>query len=63
VTADRVPDDAVFLHERQSALLQTDASRIDVILAFQLLELQARVRRIALEEPIGALGVPLNVVG
>jgi hypothetical protein len=55
VAADPVPDDAVFLHERQSAIFQTDASRIDVILAYQFLELQAGVRRIALEEAIGAL--------
>jgi hypothetical protein len=34
-----------------------------VILAFQLLELQAGVRRITLEESIGALGIPVNVVG
>src|ERR1022692_4348193 len=63
VIADPVPDDAVFLHDCQSAVLRTDASRIDVILASEFLELQAGMRRIALEETIGALGVPLCVGG
>src|ERR1017187_688962 len=45
-----IPDDAVFLHDCQSAVLKTDASRIDVILAFQFLELQAGMRRIAIQE-------------
>ena len=63
VIADPVPDDAVFLHDCQSAVLRTDASRIDVILASEFLELQFGMRRIALEETIGALGVPLRVHG
>ena len=42
VSADPVPDDAIFLHDRQSAIFKTDANQIDVILAFQFLELQNR---------------------
>ena len=63
MSADPVPDDAIFLHDRQSAIFKTDANQIDVILAFQFLELQTGVRRIALEETIGALGVPLGAEG
>lgn len=63
VTADPVPYDPIFLHHRQSAVPETDASRINVILAFQFLELQAGMRRIALEETIGTLGFPLSVRG
>src|SRR5262245_43073823 len=40
VTADPVPDDVIFLHDCKSAVIETDANRIEVILAFQLLELQ-----------------------
>ena len=63
VTADPVPHDSIVFHDGQSAIFKTDANRIDVILAFQLFELQARVRRIALEETICALGVPLRAQG
>jgi hypothetical protein len=63
VTADPVPDDAIFLHDSQSAVLETDASRINTMLACQFLELQTRVRRIALEEAIGALGITLSIDG
>ncbi|MGA3042446.1 MAG: hypothetical protein ABSF54_16815 [Bryobacteraceae bacterium] len=63
VIADPIPDDFVFLHNCQSAVIKTDASRINVILPFQFLELQARMRQIALEETIGALCVPLGVCG
>ena len=58
-----IPDDAIFLHDCQSAVLETDASRVDVIIAFQFLELKTRVRRIALEQTIGAFGVPLHFEG
>lgn len=54
---------SIFLHDSQSAIFKANANRIDVILAFQFLEFQARVRRIALKETIGALGVPLSVRG
>ena len=47
----------------QSAVLETDASRVDVIIAFQFLELKTRVRRIALEQTIGAFGVLLHFEG
>ena len=57
MTADPVPHDSIFLHGGQSAIFKTDANRLDVILALQLFELQTGVRRIALEETIGALGV------
>jgi hypothetical protein len=63
VTPDPVPDDSIFLHDCQSAEFKTDANRIDVVLAFQLLELQTGVGRIALKEAIGALGVALSVEG
>jgi hypothetical protein len=58
VTADPAPDDAVLLHHRQSAVPEADARRIDIILAFQFLELQTRMRWIALEETPGAPGSP-----
>jgi len=63
VTADPVPHDSVLPHDGQSAIFKTDANRIDVVLAFQFLELQTRVFRIALEETIGALGVQLSTSG
>jgi hypothetical protein len=37
VAADPVPHDSIFLHDGQSAIFETDANQIDVILAFQLL--------------------------
>ncbi len=63
MTADPVPENVVLPHYGKSAVLKTDASRIDIIFAFQFLELKARVRRIALKKPKGPLGVPLNVEG
>jgi hypothetical protein len=63
VTADPVPHDSIVPHDGQSAIFKTDANRLDAILAFQFLELQARVRRIALEQTICALGVPLRAKG
>ena len=63
VTADPVPHDSVFLHGCQCAIFKTDANRINVILAFQLFELQTGVRRVALEKTIGALGVALGAEG
>jgi hypothetical protein len=57
--SDPIPDDSI-LHDTQCAIFQTDANRIDVILPFQLLKLQAGVRRIALEDTICALGIPLS---
>jgi hypothetical protein len=63
MTADPVLHDSVFLHNGQSAIFKADANRIDVILAFQLFELQAGVRRIAPEETIRAFGVPLRATG
>jgi hypothetical protein len=44
-----------------SIALAFDANRIDVILTFEFLELQTGVRRIVLEETIGALGITLSV--
>jgi hypothetical protein len=58
VTADPVSDDAILLHHGQSPIFEADASRIDVVLAFQFLEVQSRVRRIALEEAVGTLAFP-----
>jgi hypothetical protein len=59
----QIPHDSIVPPDGQSAIFKTDANRIDVILAFQLFELQARVRRIALEETKCALGVPLRAKG
>jgi hypothetical protein len=63
VTANPVPNDAISAHDRQSTVVQTDASRIDCILAFELLKVQAGVRRIALKEPVCALRIALDVNG
>ncbi len=60
MTADPVPHDSIFLHDAKGSIFKTDANRIDVILAFQFLELQAGVRRIFLKETLSALGVPLG---
>jgi hypothetical protein len=57
VTADPVPDKAVFLHNCQSPVLETDANGIDGILAFQLLELQTGVCWITLEKTKGSFGL------
>jgi hypothetical protein len=43
VTADPVPDHPVLLHKREHPRSEADASRIDIILAFQFLELKARM--------------------
>jgi len=61
VTADPVPDDLIFLHDRQSAVAESDARRIDVNFTFQFLELKTGMRRIAQKETIGAFRVPLRV--
>jgi hypothetical protein len=61
VTADPLPNDAIFLHNCQSTVLEPDAGRLNIFLAFQFLELQAWVCRIALEKTIGTLCVPLDV--
>jgi hypothetical protein len=58
-----VSNHAIFLHDRQGAVTEIDASRIDVILAFEFLKMQARVRGIALELPIRAFRLSLNVGG
>jgi hypothetical protein len=63
VSADPVPHYSILLHDGQCAIFKADANRIDVLLAFQLFELQTRVRRVAVEETIGALGVPLSAKG
>jgi hypothetical protein len=54
VTAYPIPDDPILLHDRERSIIKTDTNRIDVLLAFQFLELQAGMRRIALEQPIGS---------
>lgn len=46
---------------RQAMVSEADSCRIDVVVAFEFLELQAGMPWIALENPIGALGVPLNI--
>jgi hypothetical protein len=61
VTADPVPDHRIFLHNRERPIAEADANRIDAVLTFQLLELQARMGSIALELPIGAFCLLLNV--
>lgn len=61
VTANPVPNDAVLLHNCQRELLEADASRVDVILTLQFLELQRWMCRIALEETIGTPSVLLNI--
>jgi hypothetical protein len=55
VTANPVPDDAIFPHDRQRTVIEANTSRVDVIFAFQFLELQAGMRWISTEQPIGAL--------
>jgi len=60
VTADPIPDDAIFLHDRKCPVVEADASRIYVVLAFYLLELQAGMCRIAFEQRIGAFGILWN---
>jgi hypothetical protein len=44
-------------------VIEADASRIEVVVTFEFLKVQAGVRGIALEEPIRTLGVALNVDG
>jgi hypothetical protein len=63
VAADPVPDDAIFLHDCQGAVVEADASRVDVIFAFEFLEVQARVRGISLEKPIRSFGFPSDAGG
>ena len=59
--ADPAPNDSTFFHDSQSAVFKTDTNRVNVILAFHFLEVQSGVRRIALEEAIGAFGLPLSI--
>src|SRR5437773_2777696 len=61
IATDPVPDDAISLHDPEGAVAETDASRIDVVLAFHFLELKSGMCGIALENSIGTLGVPLNI--
>jgi hypothetical protein len=60
VTADPIPHDSILLHDRERAVVQTDANRRDVIFACELLELQAWVRWIGMEEAICLLSIPLT---
>ena len=63
VAADPVPDDSVLLHDRQCAIAKTDANRVDILLAFHLLESQTGMRRIGLEELVRAPSFLLNLGG
>lgn len=58
---DPVPKHAILLSDRERPVAESDANGINVILTFQFLELQAGMGRIALEKPIGAFGVLLNI--
>jgi hypothetical protein len=42
VTAYPIPDDPILLHDRERSIIKTDTNRIDVLLAFQLLEFASR---------------------
>jgi hypothetical protein len=61
VTADPVPNNPISVHHRQRTVCEADPRRIDVIVAFEFLEVQARMPRIVLENSIGTLGIALNV--
>jgi hypothetical protein len=61
VTANPEPDDTISLDNRQRAVSEAYPRGIDILVALELLKLQARMPRILLKNSIGALGVPLNV--
>jgi hypothetical protein len=61
VTSDPIPDHTISIDDRQGAVSESDSHRINVVLAFQFLELEARMPRIVLKRSIGTLSVPLNV--
>jgi len=49
MAADPIPDNAITFHDCQCAVAEAYAGRVDIVLTLQLLELQARVRRIGAE--------------
>jgi hypothetical protein len=63
MAANPVPHHAILLHDRQSSVLKTDPGRVDILLALQLLELQAGVRRVAPKQPIRPSSRSLHVTG
>ena len=63
VPANPVPDHTTLSHDRQSSIIEPNANRVDVFFAFQFLELQAGMRRIGAEQPVGLLGVTLHFQG
>ena len=61
VAADPIPDDAISLHDREGAIAETDPRRIDILLAFQLLELKSRMGGIVVKKAPGTFGIALNI--
>jgi hypothetical protein len=55
MASDPVPNNAISIDGRQSAVSEADSRGIDVVLAFEFLELQAGMPRIALKDSIGRL--------
>jgi hypothetical protein len=61
VATDPVPDHPVCLPDGQSTITEAYASGINIVIALDFLELQARVRWICLEDSVGALGLALGI--
>ena len=61
VSTDPKPYYAMPLHCSERPIAKTDTGGVDRVITFQFLEMQAGVRRIALEETIRALGILLDI--
>jgi len=61
MSADPIPDGPVPLKNGKSAIFQSNARRIDVIFAFEFLEMQTRVSGIVSKNAISSFCVLLNV--
>lgn len=61
MSADPIPDGSVPPENGKSAILQADADRIDVIFAFEFLEMQTGVSWIVSKNAICSLRILLDV--
>ena len=61
MSADPIPDDPVPSENGKGAILQANASRIDIIFALEFLEMQTGVSGIVSKNAISSLRILLNV--
>jgi hypothetical protein len=63
MASDPKPDDPLALHSREGSIAQPHTRRVDIVVPWQLLEMDAGVGGIVPEELIRPLGFLLNLGG